>query len=335
MAEFEKRRARRLNALERMSDAGLESLLLQDFQSQETGESSMDEVLRAAEILSERKDRPTSSQADRAWAEFLENYLPSSGDGLSLYEDPEESAPPVSPPQNASAPPTAHRSGRHPLWLGAIRTAACLLLCFFLGGGLLMIFHPATMAAFSGWVREIAGDHYEYRYSPSKAHETPAKDSEGVVYRPTWMPEGYRLNYVVDFGSGTTVVYGCQGNLGLTLQYLPSSAGGFSIHMEGLPEEVTVRGDPADLYFNPEDGKTSSLIWGDTEAELLMFLAADLPREDLLRVAESIRPGYGGYPPDCEADMEAGYKNEEGGFHYYTYTIPGFQTWENAKSSIQ
>ena len=133
MAESEKRRARRLNALERMSDAGLESLLLQDFQSQETGESSMDEVLRAAEILSERKDRPTSSQADRAWAEFLENYLPSSGDGLSLYEDPEESAPPVSPPQNASAPPTAHRSGRHPLWLGAIRTAACLLLCFFLG----------------------------------------------------------------------------------------------------------------------------------------------------------------------------------------------------------
>ena len=88
MTLSEKAHLRRLKALERTSSADLEALLLLDFQSQETGEAEMDEVLRAAEILAKRQPRQDSSGADRAWAEFLEKYRPFA-DGSSLYESAE------------------------------------------------------------------------------------------------------------------------------------------------------------------------------------------------------------------------------------------------------
>ena len=58
MTLSEKAHLRRLKALERTSSADLEALLLLDFQSQETGEAELDEVLRAAEILAERQPGP-------------------------------------------------------------------------------------------------------------------------------------------------------------------------------------------------------------------------------------------------------------------------------------
>ncbi len=71
MTLSEKAHLRRLKALERTSSADLEALLLLDFQSRETGEAEMDEVLRAAEILAERQPWQAGRGADRAWAEFL------------------------------------------------------------------------------------------------------------------------------------------------------------------------------------------------------------------------------------------------------------------------
>ena len=174
MTLSEKAHLRRLKALERTSSADLEALLLLDFQSQETGEAEMDEVLRAAEILAKRQPRQDSSGADRAWAEFLEKYRPFA-DGSSLYESAEAlgaSAVAVQP-----RPTTAHRrrirrrerSYRHPIRRRIIQTAACLALCLLISGGLLLAFSPDARSVFSGWVREIRGDCLEYRYASSTA----------------------------------------------------------------------------------------------------------------------------------------------------------------------
>lgn len=156
MTLSEKAHLRRLKALERTSSADLEALLLLDFQSQETGEAEMDEVLRAAEILAKRQPRQDSSGADRAWAEFLEKYRPFA-DGSSLYESAEAlgaSAVAVQP-RPALSPPLRRRMPRYPICCRIARTAACLALCLLLTGSLLLIFSPQTRLALSGWIREL------------------------------------------------------------------------------------------------------------------------------------------------------------------------------------
>lgn len=72
--------------LERMSTAGLEKLLLQDFQDPESGEEHMEQLYYAAQLLAERVPDSNAS-ADRAWSDFRENYLPFAEARSACYED--------------------------------------------------------------------------------------------------------------------------------------------------------------------------------------------------------------------------------------------------------
>ena len=54
--------------LERMSTAGLEKLLLQDFQDPESGEEHMEQLYYAAQLLAERTPDSNVS-AGQAWAD--------------------------------------------------------------------------------------------------------------------------------------------------------------------------------------------------------------------------------------------------------------------------
>lgn len=354
MTLSEKAHLKRLKALERTSSADLEALLLLDFQSQESSETEMDEILRAAEILAERAHRQNSGDADRAWKVFLEKYLPFA-DASSLYESAE--APGASAvavqPRPASSPSLRRqmrrrdRRSRHPVRRRIIQTAACLALCLLLSGGLLLAFSPEARSVFSGWVREIRGDHLEYRYASSAAG---MEADQSAIYRPAWVPEGCRLTNIFDQGSAVSVLYDTADGYGLVFQYFPASAGAFSIYMEVPSETVTIRGKPADLYLSPVEGNANGLIWGDPEAELLMSVFADLPREDLLRVAESIRPFPGEQPPNRPLWFPEGYSerssgngtsyirilctNEDGGNLHYTFAAAGSTDLEKSLAGI-
>lgn len=72
--------------LERMSTAGLEKLLLQDFQDPESSEDRMEQLYYAAQLLAERTPDSNVS-ADRAWADFQEKYLPFAEAHSARYED--------------------------------------------------------------------------------------------------------------------------------------------------------------------------------------------------------------------------------------------------------
>lgn len=352
MTQSEKAHLRRLKALERTSSADLEALLLLDFQSQETGDADMDEVLRAAEILAERLPRQGDGGADRAWAEFLEKYRPFA-DGSSLYESAEAlgaSAVAVQPrpsPALRRRMRRRDRRSRHPVRRRIMQTAACLALCLLLSGGLLLVFSPEARSAFSGWIREIRGDHLEYRYASSAAgtEENPA-----AIYRPAWVPEGCRLTNIFDQGGGASVLYETTGGYGLVFQYFPASSGALSVYADGPSETVDILGNPADLYLSPEEGNANGLIWGDPEAELLMSIFSDLPREDLLRIAESVRPFPGEQPPNRPLWFPEGYSelnsgssisytgilcvNEGGEMLSYTFATAGSSDLEQSQAKI-
>lgn len=352
MTLSEKAHLRRLKALERTSSADLEALLLLDFQSRETGEAEMDEVLRAAEILAERQPWQAGSGADRAWAEFLEKYRPFAG-GSSLYESaeaPSASAVAVQPrpsPALRRRMRRRDRRSRHTVRRRIIQTAACLALCLLLSGGLLLAFSPEARSVFSGWVREIRGDHLEYRYASSTAG---MEADQRAIYRPAWVPEGCRLTNIFDQGDGASVLYETTSGYGLVFQYFPASSGALSIYADGPSETVDIHGNPADLYLSPEAGSASGLIWGDPEAELLMSIFADLPREDLLRIAESIQPFPGEQPPNRPLRFPEGYSelnsgsgisytgilcvNEDGEMLRYTFATADSTDLEKARAGI-
>lgn len=356
MTQSEKTHLRRMKTLERASSADLEALLLLDFQASESSGEKMDEILRAAEILAEREPPQDSHSVDQAWSAFLEKYLPFS-DGSSLYESAE--APGASAvavqPRPAPSPSLRRRMRRlalrtgHPVWYRVLQSAACLALCLLLTGGLLLTFDPGARAAFSGWVREICGDHLEYRYASSG--QTTGGEDQSVTYRPAWLPQGYRSIRVEDQGGETTVFYTDGSECGLVFQYYPASVNGFSIYAEGPPEKVTVHGNPADLYSAPQEGQTNLLIWSDTEAELLMSLFSTLPPEDLLRIAESVQAAAPEPPPNRPlwlpedysllssgggmANLGISYANGDGEMLSYAYAAAGSASWEQSQVEIR
>ena len=79
--------------------------------------------------------------------------------------------------------------GNRPVRRRIFQTAACLALCLLLTGGLLLAFDPGARAAFSGWVREICGDHFEYHYE-ARGETAGPKTDQTAIYRPTWMLNG-------------------------------------------------------------------------------------------------------------------------------------------------
>lgn len=194
MTLSEKAHLRRLKALEQISSADLESLLLLDFQSLDSNEAEMDKVLRAAEILAEREHRQDDGRADRAWEAFLEKYLPFAED-KSLYESAEArcaSAVAVQPRPAAflSLPQWTRRLVRpscRPVWHQIVRAAACLALCLLLSGSLLLIFNPEARSVFSGWIQKICGAPFIYHCASSGSlaiyTEAPPK-AGGVITKP-------------------------------------------------------------------------------------------------------------------------------------------------------
>ncbi len=237
------------------------------------------------------------------------------------------------------------RRSRHTVRRRIIQTAACLALCLLLSGGLLLAFSPEARSVFSVWVREIRGNYLEYHCASSTAG---MEADQRAIYHPAWVPEGCRLTNIFDQGDEASVLYETTSGYGLVFQYFPASSGALSVYADGPSETVDIHGNPADLYLSPKEGSANGLIWGDPEAGLLMSIFADLPREDLLRIAESIQPFPGEQPPNRPLRFPEGYSelnsgisytgipcvNEDGEMLRYTFATAGSTDPEKARAGI-
>ena len=73
-----------------------------------------------------------------------------------------------------------------PLWVKALRTAACLVLASAVVLGSLMAVSPTVRAAVLNWLREISGNKITYFSS-----EDNSLTADRTSWRPTWLPEGW------------------------------------------------------------------------------------------------------------------------------------------------
>lgn len=286
---------------EQMTTAALEDLLRRDFRARDAGDGGMDELLRAAEELARRE--PPSGDADRAWTELQERYLPFHGTGESLYEDPEPPAGSDAAAQPRRYPGSADirrpRPRRYPMG----HLAAGLLLAVLLSGALVLASSREARAAFTGWVREICGgDSVVYQYDG--VEEGPAGGEEQSFYAPAWVPERFQLTDVADV-DGLLLAYTDGEGRSMTLYCLRTDSGTLSI-FDTEPLEREVRGKKADFYPAREEGYASALIWED--GEKLFWLTGVLTEEEIFRVAESVQPMPPQLPPCRPAWFPEGYE---------------------------
>lgn len=164
------------------------------------------------------------------------------------------------------------------------RCAACLALLVLLGGGILTV-HAEARAVFTGWVRGIYENWFVYRYTG----ESDEKE-EKVVYRPSWLPEGYQESKVPELSGQVVVVYeSAEGKLLIFGYSWDREAMKLYIEQENAEvRSVTVWNRPAEMYMHPEADALNELVWSDEDTGTIFWLSANLGEQEMLEVAESV-----------------------------------------------
>lgn len=177
------------------------------------------------------------------------------------------------------------RRAGHPIRHRFVQAAACLLLAALLSGCAVLAVSQEARTALAGWIRELEREWSSYRYAGE-----PAGQPRPTVYYPAELPEGYREVMAPEPGAFVHALY--EGGDGALLSFS---------YQEGLErtafhvvwEDTTVQqidepGFQADLYLNTT-GRTNVLVWTDEASEIVFWLTARLPEEELVRTARSVR----------------------------------------------
>ena len=142
-----------------------------------------------------------------------------------------------------------------------------------------------------------------------------------VAWHPTWLPEGYE---VFDESAGTSAYsHYILDDKSIDLVVLESieSAAVYVTPDEGdIEKQVLLSGHPADLYLGAE-GRTSALIWTDDKKGLAftLFTNPEVTEEEILKIAESVRPAFAPEQPHRPAWVPAEYvrKGKSGGMRNF------------------
>ena len=187
------------------------------------------------------------------------------------------------------------RRGRHPVWYKALHAAACVLLALLLSGCAVLAVSPEAREVFLGWVREFhtPTEYPPYIFYTYSGEEEGGKVPDGVVYRPTWVPEGYKVfNEGTHINGSVTIVFenGEGDNLFFSSIEGPTTNGLQLTMSEGdTMEKAEVHGRPADLYLGGPDSD-SAIVWGSEDGAWIFIIQGSLheEKESLIRMAESV-----------------------------------------------
>jgi len=167
------------------------------------------------------------------------------------------------------------------------KVAACILLVFSLCGSTVAMAHPEILDAVIGWFREFADSHVIYGEPPGMSTNTP--DSPRL-YRPTWVPNGYRESASYPHETGIDIHYfNEEGQHILFLNSTDPSSGFAQIEIEHCDHSTVWIGDhQGDLYDERREGHSSALVW--TVGQNLFCIHGNLSEEEFIQIAESIVP---------------------------------------------
>lgn len=183
------------------------------------------------------------------------------------------------------------RRGKHPAWYKTLHAAACLLLALLLSGCAVLAVSPAAREVFEGWVREIHDNYFLYRFFGDEEREPVSK--EEVLYQPSYVPAGYRIEHRSVFSVGIISIRYIDdqtGNIAVFTYFADTSSPVLQIAGENeiIYQKVQVNGLSADLYLDSEEGEANAIVWVDEKNGAAFRIGGVLSGEELTRMAESV-----------------------------------------------
>ena len=178
------------------------------------------------------------------------------------------------------------RRRARPLWKNVAQKAAVILLVFSLSLGSLMAVSPTVRAAVVRWVTEWYETHVVYRFSGEQL------SGEMPQYEITDLPEGYAEDERVNWPSYVSVVYQNK-DTGKTI-YLDCTymqQGSASDYVTDSVEVVSVivNGFSGQLFLTDDwENKWNTITWIDAERNLQFEIDANVNRDVILHMAESV-----------------------------------------------
>lgn len=181
------------------------------------------------------------------------------------------------------------RRTKHPVRRRIMKAVACFLLAVLVGGGGVLTLSAEARAAFVGWVSDIYHS-YETWFIYHYVGESNAVIESGN-YRLTWIPEGYTEQEIFELSDQTDIHYANESGLLITFGY-SSNSESIKLYIEQDNAEVYhvfVSDMPADLYLDTAEGETNILTWIDSDTNTIFWIMAHMDRDDLIKMAESVK----------------------------------------------
>lgn len=165
-----------------------------------------------------------------------------------------------------------------------MRRAACFFIAVLLSVCTFLAFNTNARAAFVDWVKEQFEDVYHYFF----VGESLA-DKEKTYYLG-WLPEGYVEDGCFQGENGETTMYISESGQVIRFTYLYGSENQslFSGDEYAEIKSVNIDGLQADIYLVSEKDKSSAITWKVPSYNVLFYVSACLPEEDLINVAQSL-----------------------------------------------
>lgn len=177
------------------------------------------------------------------------------------------------------------RRAEHPTIYRIVYRAACLLLILVFSFTTILAVSPTARAAFFGWIKETYESFVNYHLE-----DTESNNVSNLVYRIEELPPEYtEIAISEDVNNYMGIYADPDGNL-LYFSYSTSpDTAYFSVKAEGATLlNVSVAGNPADLYLSEDSTKSNCIIWCDEENNAILYISAMLDKDMLLKLAESV-----------------------------------------------
>lgn len=175
----------------------------------------------------------------------------------------------------------ARRAERSAKYLKRASIAAVIALCCT---GLFLAVNPEARAAVSSWFKSIYENTLVYHFSAEFQGDTlPECDIE-------YVPDGYVEDQIIETYTGTTVILSGPNDMIFINWWMLSDS--MALQTNALNAEIiptTVNGNDAEFIVPDDKSETTDLLWTDNGRGVLFTVSGYLEKEELLKIAESIR----------------------------------------------
>ena len=174
---------------------------------------------------------------------------------------------------------------KHPTLYRFLRTAACFILILTIGFVSVITVNAEAREFIEGWVKE------QYKSFSRYFFPNDAEPNEPVKYQLGWLPDDCEFVTSFEIDGGETYIYTDEQETLIHFTYISETNNTQAfVSSDGyVTKSVLVSGYPGDLYLANNPNDTSTIVWINTEKNVLYIVSGDFNAEELIKIAESIK----------------------------------------------